>query len=318
MINPSGPLVQLKITSITCSFFALGSTLYRLYQRRGRFGGDDLWAVFASVALIVQVIIIFLHIPPPNNLPKKGGVAVYYLTGIAFYAIVWGSRLSILFSIIRIDPTFERRRRLFWVAVVFIVISLALLAQLFSVCESKDPSWKNAPNPQCPLPLQVAVCQLVTDIIADSILLFSPWPLFRDLLGKGMRHKLTIIFSTCVVTTIVSLVHAAYILRNGGMKVVISAVVEDCISLIVANIPVVVTSVVDIAGDTEEPRNSRTRRFSTVFWLEESVATGRGVLTEGAVVTLTLPTHVGGDENPASMELQATKEGRRRNFLESE
>ncbi|KAF7342290.1 hypothetical protein MVEN_01817200 [Mycena venus] len=136
-------------------------------------------------------------------------------------------------------------------------------------------------------------------------------------MDKGMRRKLTIIFSTCVVTTIVSLVHAAYIVRNGHEKVIISAVVEDCISLIVANIPVVVTSMVNIAGDTEEPRNSRTRRFSTVFWLRESVATERDGLTEAAA-TLTLPTHVGGDENPGGMELQATKEGRRRNFLESE
>ncbi|KAF7342309.1 hypothetical protein MVEN_01819300 [Mycena venus] len=278
MISLSNPLVQLKVTTVICSFFALGSTLYRLYQRRGRFGADDLWAVFAFVAVIVQVVAIFLHIPPPHNLPKKGGVAVFYLTGIAFYAIIWGSRLSILFSIIRIDPTFKRRRRLFWVAVAFIVISLVLIAQLFWVCELKDPSWKNVPCPQCHLPLQVALCQLVTDIVADSILLFSPWPLFQDLLDKGMGRKLMIIFSTCVVTTVVSLVHAAYILRNGGVKVIISTVVEDCMSLIVANIPVVVTSMVHIVGDTEEPSHT-TRQFSTVFWLGESVTTGRGVPT---------------------------------------
>ncbi|KAJ7910271.1 hypothetical protein B0H13DRAFT_2012698, partial [Mycena leptocephala] len=70
-------------------------------------------------------------------------------------------------------------------------------------------------------------------------------------------------FSTCVVTTIVcltcpvqanihisqvSLVHAAFILRNCGMKILILAIVEDCLSLIVANIPVVITTTIDIVG----------------------------------------------------------------------
>lgn len=38
--------------------------------------------------------------------------------------------------------------------------------------------------------------------------------------------RLMVIFSTCIVTTIVSLVHAVYILNYGGKKVVIVALVE--------------------------------------------------------------------------------------------
>jgi hypothetical protein len=44
------------------------------------------------------------------------------------------------------------------------------------------------------------------------------------------------------VTTIVSLVHAAYIIATGGIRVIISALVEDCISLTVANLPIVATA----------------------------------------------------------------------------
>jgi hypothetical protein len=72
------------------------------------------------------------------------------------------SRISILFSIVRIDPSATRRRRLFWVAVAFVIALLFLLAQLLWVCEP-EPSWKDAPNPQCHLPLQVAICQLVSE-----------------------------------------------------------------------------------------------------------------------------------------------------------
>ena len=44
------------------------------------------------------------------------------------------------------------------------------------------------------------------------------------------------------MTTIVSLVHAAYIISRGGIPVIISALVEDCMSLTVANLPVVATA----------------------------------------------------------------------------
>jgi hypothetical protein len=44
------------------------------------------------------------------------------------------------------------------------------------------------------------------------------------------------------VTTVVSLVHAAYIITRGGIPVIISALVEDCMSLTVANLPVVATA----------------------------------------------------------------------------
>ncbi|KAJ6587931.1 hypothetical protein B0H19DRAFT_896548, partial [Mycena capillaripes] len=232
------------VTSATCSFFALGITAYRLYKRRGRFWVDDLWALAAFVALIIQVLGVFLHVTVPVQ-PRA-----FYLTHTTFYAIIWcvrASRLSILFSILRIDSSAERRKCLFWVSVAFVAAAVFSLGQLLWVCESQKP-WKFSPNPQCELPPQVAVCQLVADATADLILLFAPLPLFRNLLDKSLGHKLTLIFSTCVATTIVSIVHATFILRDNDARIPISGVVEGCLSLIVANIPVVITTTIDIVG----------------------------------------------------------------------
>ncbi|KAJ7132408.1 hypothetical protein C8R44DRAFT_773998 [Mycena epipterygia] len=314
MINPNDPLVQLKITSATCSFFALGTTIYRLYKRRGRFWADDAWALFAFMALIIQVVAIFLHIPVPNNLSKTARVAAYYLTAFSFYVVIWGSRLSILFSIVRIDPSEYRRKKLFWIAVAFVAATLFLFAQLLWVCEP-EPVWKDAPNPQCQLPLQVAICQLVTDVIADTILLLAPIPLFKNLADKVLRRKLTLIFSTCVVTTIVSLVHAAFILRNGGVKVVISALVEDCLSLIVANIPVVVTSVVNIASETDQVRTVQTTslRFNTMPWFSGAQSTGRGVTTRGTGPITTIGLHTIGEEDTEAGEGSYAKTSKQKN-----
>lgn len=52
--------------------------------------------------------------------------------------------------------------------------------------------------------------------------------MIRHVANKGLRRRLMFIFSTSVVTTIVSLVHAAYILRTGGTRVLIAAIVEVC------------------------------------------------------------------------------------------
>ncbi|KAJ6585977.1 hypothetical protein B0H19DRAFT_858461, partial [Mycena capillaripes] len=220
----------------------------RLYKRRGRFWADDVCALVAFVTLIIQVVAVFLHVMVPSRF------SVPYLTGTTFYLIVWASRLSILFSIVRIDPSPQRRKRMVWASIAFAAATVFLLSQLFWVCES-DTSWKNSPNPTCELPLQVAICRLVTDVIADLILLFAPLPLFRKL-DKSLGHKFMLIFSTCVVTTFVSVVHVAFIVRYADMKIPISEVVQGCISLIVANIPVVITTTIDIVGEPDHARTS--------------------------------------------------------------
>ncbi|KAJ7847066.1 hypothetical protein B0H13DRAFT_92448 [Mycena leptocephala] len=128
------PLMQVKITAAICSFFALGTTIYRLYKRRGRFGADDFWALFAFVTLIIQVVVLFL---PTNDISNT---SAFYLMGTTFYLTIWASRLSILFSIIRIEPSAQRRRLLFWVAGTFVAAALFLLGQIFGFA-SRNPLY---------------------------------------------------------------------------------------------------------------------------------------------------------------------------------
>lgn len=64
--------------------------------------------------------------------------------------------------------------------------------------------------------------------------------------------------------SIVSLVHAALILSDAGTKVVVAALVEDTFSLIVCNLPVVVTYVLRSMGSQEE--ESHYTGASTFGW----------------------------------------------------
>ena len=100
----------------------------------------------------------------------------------------------------------------------------------------------------------------IADVLADLALILLPLRLIRGIKERRLRWRLIFIFSTAssshlffcfasahtfvlsVVTTVVSLVHAAYIITRGGIPVIISALVEDCMSLTVANLPVVATA----------------------------------------------------------------------------
>jgi hypothetical protein len=48
------------------------------------------------------------------------------------------------------------------------------------------------------------------------------------------------------------------------------SVIQGCLSLIVANIPVIITTTIDIVG---QPSDGETAKFSTIFWLGNAETT---------------------------------------------
>uniref|UniRef100_A0A0W0FQ49 Rhodopsin domain-containing protein n=1 Tax=Moniliophthora roreri TaxID=221103 RepID=A0A0W0FQ49_MONRR len=205
----------------------------------------------------------FIHITQSS--PRRWMIAAYYMMASAFYAVVWFARLSIVFSIIRIHPSPTIRRMLFYVAGIFFLITVVLISQLYWVCEPQ-PGWKDEASPQCKLPDQVVILQLVTDIFADTILVAVPVRLIMTLSDKKLRRRLLVIFSTCLITTAVSLVHAAFIFVGAGHQEVMAAIAEDCVSLIVCNVPVVATVMIrKFSSDDRNPaRKSRITNNKTL------------------------------------------------------
>lgn len=133
-------------------------------------------------SLFVQFGAVFMHVEHPSDLSRLSRIAAYYLMAVTFYTVIWSARLSILFSIIRIDPDPLMRYRLKWLAAAFVAAVLGLFFQLFWVCEHIH-GWKNKASPQCPLPKQVAIFQL---ICAYPFGLY--WTLFLLLTEHPSRH----------------------------------------------------------------------------------------------------------------------------------
>lgn len=129
------------------------------------------------------------------------------------------------------------------------------------------------------LSLITAYVNAPVDILADSLLLILPLRLIRNMPRKSisapLRRRLYIIFSTSIVTTVVSLVHAAYIIKGGGTKEILAALVEDCMSLSVAGLPVVGLALMSkgAAGSNVTPRGGG-RRAVTITTTGTQTRTG--------------------------------------------
>ncbi|KAF8521380.1 hypothetical protein BU17DRAFT_45848, partial [Hysterangium stoloniferum] len=209
---------------------------------------DDALVFLAIVFSTTMSAATGMHYGDPYAYSRSARLAAYYLIAEGFYLALWTTRLSILYSIIRIVPGPKQKRFLYGAAIAFTTVLVLLLAQVFWVCEAPG-KWKLAPNPQCPLGLQVAVCQLITDIIADILLIVVPVRLLTSTsLERGLKIRLVIIFSATMLTTVVGLVHAAYLLEVRGIDAIVSAVVEVAVCIVVCNLVVLVPALYRVLG----------------------------------------------------------------------
>lgn len=120
---------------------------------------------------------IWLNHSPISFVAQSNGVARYYVITTTFYVIVWcdlrdfsstswsyfvssrSSRFSILFSVIRIDPSKLRRPYPYFIGALFLLVCFFLVTQLFYVC-TPQTSWREMKVPQCIPSTQVAICKL--------------------------------------------------------------------------------------------------------------------------------------------------------------
>ncbi|KAI0041600.1 hypothetical protein FA95DRAFT_1610882 [Auriscalpium vulgare] len=241
---PSDGVVKMELTESIAGSVTIGLTVTRLWIRRDRYWWDDAWACFSMISLIIQVVATFIYAQRLGHMLES---SMYYLMVSAFYSVNWSARISILLSIIRIDPDPDARRKLMWLVGVFVGALVFFVAQLLWVCEPQ-PGWKSQLPPRCRLTKQVAICLLVSDVIADFLLITLPLRLIQGVKDRQLRHRVMFIFSTSIATTVASLIHVAFILTSGGTNEAIAGIAETCVSLTVANVPVIGTALTRFAS----------------------------------------------------------------------
>ncbi|KAG2124209.1 hypothetical protein DEU56DRAFT_917083 [Suillus clintonianus] len=265
-MSSSGPtLAQTQVVNYVLPIVATVVTSFRLFirKRRGILWIDDAWAACAMIFNIGLMICSALYLKGYIFHPQWAKVALYYTLAQCFYGVVWCSRLSILFTVVRLAYYGTQRRILVCIAIIFGVVWAVLFAQVWWTCES-DPSWKKQPRPQCNLGRNVAIAQIVTDVLGDTVLILAPFLLIhKATLTPSQRIRVICIFSTSAIITVVSLVHAYYVFTDGELKEAVAAMFEASVSLIIANLSVVVTFCLRMLADEDAISQSALELRST-------------------------------------------------------
>ncbi|KAF5385598.1 hypothetical protein D9757_006761 [Collybiopsis confluens] len=223
------------------------TTVLRLALRMRYFGWDDALAGLALLSLIITAIVgkLYFDIDASSTRPQSSRVTLYYIFAVTFDTTVWISRLSILFTIIRLGGY---KKQLYVAATYFLLALLVLIAQVFWVCEpqNRHNHWKEDIVPQCVLGESVAITQIASesDALADIVLIAYPLYLLRYLKSedaKPQKMRLAVSFVVGGLTSVVSVVHAVYLL-NGSKTSLLVSNIEMVVSVTIANFAVLVAA----------------------------------------------------------------------------
>ncbi|KAJ7099692.1 hypothetical protein C8R44DRAFT_682799 [Mycena epipterygia] len=239
-IQPSSTTNRVVTTTILGTAQITTFARLTLRIRARRFWFDDAWAVVALIWSFMLLVDMWIRTDMSQS--KSTRIVAYWLINLSFTSTLWSARMSVIFSVIRIVPSQLKLRKVTaGFAALFGVMWIALLVQKVYRCAS-DKSWYALEKPQCHLGSGVAAVELFTDFTADLVLAAIPIELLRSIrtIDSSQRKMLLIIFTASLLTTVVSIVHAVYLLGPRGILEAITAQVEAAVSLLVANAAVLV------------------------------------------------------------------------------
>ncbi|KAK1215341.1 hypothetical protein PQX77_022047 [Marasmius sp. AFHP31] len=120
-------------------------------------------------------------------------------------------------------------------------------------------------KPQCPPTKEIGILSLVADILSDLVLVLIPLRLIQTLSSRSLRRRLAWIFSTAIITTAASIPHTVFIIMGMGPEQILSGYVQASVALIVSNLPIVATKVIQKLRDRATSPEGRSRWTSVQF-----------------------------------------------------
>ncbi|OAX41687.1 hypothetical protein K503DRAFT_462116 [Rhizopogon vinicolor AM-OR11-026] len=192
-VEPSLTALRVSITIFHAT--AIFSTLFRLYYRLSthRWWYEDSFAAVGLVADINSFVSVWVYTYPWTESNADGRVIAYWNLITCFTICIWSSRLSIIFSIIRLSSHMRRIRRIaILTAVAFTIFSAIILTEKIIVC-ARDHSWTHLRR-NCNFGRSVGILQLVGDFVCDIALVTLPILLLRGV--KLSRERRILIISS--------------------------------------------------------------------------------------------------------------------------
>ncbi|KAF9451178.1 hypothetical protein P691DRAFT_724688 [Macrolepiota fuliginosa MF-IS2] len=265
---------------------ALTCTSFRLYRRSKmrNMWWDDYWALFAFVMDLALCTTIGLRREVggganagPNERHRR--IVLFWISGTLPPLIVWVSRISICFSIARMDIQHTLVRVRLWVyalTVPFGIIGGAMFCQKVWVC-SHQTSWHHNPNIQCSVGNASGYISLTADLLADVILTMISFRfLWKVRMRRSRRRLLSWLFAANIWSSLAGILYGVLLLnanKLGGFRTPIVSLtihIKATTTLTVCNLLVVVTYVYarfwksSDDSDSESEASQTTRRHSNL------------------------------------------------------
>jgi len=181
-------------------------------------------------------------------------VATYSLISPGYYIPVWFSRLSSLFTVLRVTPyQFPAQRRfLGYIAAFFVFQFVSLVGLTYFLCEVTNTNWKAESPDTCEQGKAMFVARLLAALVSDVILVAAPlWILRRVLVNPLLRFRVISIFSVSLVTAVVAIGHAVLVIAAHGVLEVVAGIVEGFVACTAANALVLIPAVFHRARHNE-------------------------------------------------------------------
>ncbi|KAG1810947.1 uncharacterized protein BJ212DRAFT_1278568, partial [Suillus subaureus] len=254
---------------VACIFHgsAIATTSFRLgYQLcTSKFWWEDAWAAVALVFDIICLFGVWAKFTPVDDNPRIY-TAMFWLLPITFTSVLWAARISTIYPILRIaNPRGALRRTVYAIISSLGVMWTALIVEkvLSCVCHG------------CHIGSDIAIADLITDVISDLMLVITPLYLLRDVrLTRHQRILITSVFCASMLNTVVSIPTSILLLLAQRSKAtLIFAHVKPTTSLVIANLLVIVSFLYrhlrNSTEDLDQPATTRTVEFSTVVDLDQ-------------------------------------------------
>ncbi|KZP03650.1 hypothetical protein FIBSPDRAFT_844743 [Athelia psychrophila] len=222
------------------SCLAIAITLFRLViqYRRSQLWWEDVWATIAMVCSTVAVPVLWVLGSAEAPSKKFTWILVSWLLNFPLTLSLWAARMSLLFSIIRMTHPSSRLRMVANLTAWFFALCfVGTTIQKQFVCFYSKPTAN-----KCQSISQLAITQICLDVVADSLLVALALGLLRNArLRKLPCRIIRILFSASILITIVGILHAISIIKPNYGLTVITVYLQPAVSLIVCDLPVVVT-----------------------------------------------------------------------------
>ncbi|KZP14767.1 hypothetical protein FIBSPDRAFT_100365 [Athelia psychrophila] len=230
-------VTTVRVVAMVFSCLAIAITLFRLViqYRRSQLWWEDVWATIAMVCETVAVPVLWVLGSAAAEAPSKKftWILVNWLLNFPLTLSLWAARMSLLFSIIRMTHPASRLRMVAnLTAWFFALCCIGLTIQKQFVCFYSKPTTH-----KCQSISQLAITQ-----ICHSLLVALAWGLLRNArLRKSPCRIIRILFSASILITMAGILNNVFIIEPDYGLAVITVYLQPAVSLIVCDLPVVVT-----------------------------------------------------------------------------